>query len=71
MSVTEGLVAIVILPSCFGGKNVAVPFGGILEGWGESLDPSEDGGKVNPHTAFLRQFFRISTAHRIPQIPPV
>jgi hypothetical protein len=71
MSVTEGPVAIVILPSCFGGKTVAVPFGGIPEGSDESLELSEDGGMVTPHTAFLQEFFHISTAQRIPRIPPV
>jgi hypothetical protein len=33
--VTELKMAVVILPSCFGGKNVAVPFCGILESWDE------------------------------------
>jgi hypothetical protein len=35
MRVTKSPVAIVILPSCFGGKNVAVPFYDILEFWDE------------------------------------
>jgi hypothetical protein len=33
MRITELKVTVVILPSCFGGKSVSVPFCGILEKW--------------------------------------
>ena len=43
MSVTEAPVAIVILPSCFGGKNVAVPIVVSWRAWTRSRSLGESG----------------------------
>ena len=46
-------VAVVILPSCFGGKTVSIPFCGILKIWDEEkvyrvFEGSQEGSRAIP-----------------------